>query len=191
MTSVQRYANQIGKDVPKVLGVSGPRYTDSSLNNLIMLFPFIYSNGVLDLNYIDSFYTDMVAIPNQSPVNSSCDDVPLSRAMGGLGMVTTIGPNLVEYLNAWLGNAPGTVYTIYRNGTVTKVQTYLPQDIYTDEPYTITTIPPDSDTYPWGSPNSEYRTTWIFRTPLTIRYIDSGNVTQYLTLTSTYNIDTC
>lgn len=29
MSSVQRYTNQIGKDIPNVLGISGPRYGDT------------------------------------------------------------------------------------------------------------------------------------------------------------------
>lgn len=189
MTSVMRYKSQIGKDVPKIIGVSGPLYLDTVLN-YNMLFPFTYSNGLLDLVYIDNFYNNMVAIPNKEPFSSACNPPLLSRVMGGIGMVTRIGPKFTEYLNAWL--ILSTQYKVHINASVTKVQTYLPSEIYSNVPFRISDNSPDSDTYPWGGVNDDYRTTWIFKSPLTLSYYNSTlNKTQYLTLQSNYNIDTC
>ena len=183
MTSVQRYINQIGKDVPKVLGVSGPRYDDSVLG-YSMLVPFTYSNGTLDVALIDDFPNTFADAPFAG--SGSTDTDTLSRVMGGLGLVQKIGPNLTNYLNGgWIPDTDlSTKYVITISATVTKVQTYLPTFMDGNTCFKITSESPASDTYPWGAPNDDYRVTWIFRTPLTLRFVDTVGATQYITFQS-------
>jgi hypothetical protein len=148
-----------------------------------------FCNQTFDVALIDDFPNTFADEPFSGA--GSTDTDTLSRVMGGLGLVQRIGTNLKNYLNGgWIPNTDSsTNYTVVTNATVTKVQTFLPTFMDGNTCFKITSAPPASDTYPWGGPSDEYRVTWIFRTPLTLRFLDTTGAIQYITLQSNYNMD--
>jgi len=164
--------------------IESPIYDDSSLTRF-MLFPFTYSNGVLDIQYIDSFEADMVTSTGNPPESEPSVSVQL---MGGTSLVQSLGPNFLAYINAWrTGIDSGSQIKIYINGVVQKVKaTY--NNFVGDSVYQVTTTPPSSDDYSVGTTNDSFRTTWVFKKPLTITTVESG-VTQYITFVTRFDED--
>jgi hypothetical protein len=163
--------------------VSGPYYIDSSLG--AMLIPFTYDNGVLDIADIDAAtsYSGFPLMDNDVGLYS----LPLYKLLGGTGLVHTLGPNFIRYIRNWRSTSttqPVTKVAIYTNGIMTKVQRSPKTIINSGSVVSISPVPPSSDAYVIGDDSVQYRTTWIFKKPLTITTVEDG-VIKYITFTST------
>jgi hypothetical protein len=166
-------------------------YYDNILD-LYLLFPFTYSDGVLDISYDDNrFKEEMVDTPNQSP-NESDDDDPdelatLIRIMGGAQLVSSLGENFKAYIRAWRDGSidAGSPISIYIAPQVMRVQeadfNYI--NASSSDEYTISSRAPSGDAYVTGNNVNRYRATYVFKTPLTITVVESG-VVQYITFRS-------
>jgi hypothetical protein len=190
MSSVQSYIANTPSGLTKFIYVNGPGYDDSSMGGIEVLFPFTYSNGVLDLNInpaANSFEADMIDISNNGPSDSV--DVAV-KLMGGLGLVRALGPNFLRYIRAWRdgsidANSPITIYT---PGVMTKVQ-QIPIGAMTDEKTaTISSEPPTSTEYVSGNQANNFMTAWVFKHPLTITILESG-IIQYITFSTVFDRD--
>lgn len=186
MSSILRYTATT-KELPvKFTGISGPYYDDSTYG--YQLFPFTFKNGVLDLNInSDNFITAFN--DGDSPSSTGTSGYKYGKLMGGSGLVTSLGPNMVQYIKNWLSPDADTPIAIYTNGVMTKVQysdnNTLDAD---DEAYTNSTIPPSGDNYVWGGETDKFKTAWIFKQPLTFTCVVSG-VTRYVTLYTVLQTD--
>ena len=104
---------------PDVRSVVSPTYTETGINGKILLFPFTYQNGVLDLPGTISKFPSNTP-PESQPV--------LVRRLGGDNLVTSIGPNLQSYIKSVGWNDGTSTYTVTGNitvasqGVVTRVQ---------------------------------------------------------------------
>ncbi len=184
MSSILRSTAQILRQPNKFHRLESPCYYDNSLG-YTTLFPFIYSNGVLDIQYIDDFEADMVTSTGNSP--STDPDVSV-KLMGGEHLVQALGPNFLSYIRAWrTGIDPGTPINIYINGSVQRAQ-MTTDNFLGDLSYEVSTTPPTSDNYNIGSFTNTYRSTYIFVKPLTITTVESG-VTQYITFATRFDED--
>ena len=181
MTSVLRSFGTPTVTPVKFNRIQSPCYADTSLG-YTTLFPFTYSNGVLDIQYIDSFQADMVAMPNEDPLTDP--DVAV-QVMGGPELVRQLGANFVSYIRAWRATDAGTPVTIYSNGIVLKVQA-IRSSFVGDESFEVSTAPPPSDNYTMGAAANAYRANWVFKSPLTITTIEGG-VKQYITFASRFD----
>jgi hypothetical protein len=186
MTSVIRYTATT-KELPvKLTGISGPYYDDSVYG--YQLFPFTFTNGILDLNInSDNFITWFN--DGEKPESTGTSGYKYAKLMGGNNLVLTLGPNFIQYIkNAWTPDAD-TPITIYTNPVMTKVQ-YSDQNILDadDEAYTESDIPPSGDSYVWGTETDNFKTTWIFKTPLTFTIV-VGGVTKYITMYTVLQTD--
>lgn len=196
MSSVLRQVANNLQGPTKFLQVSGPQYDDTSLNRN-MLFPFTYSNGVLDLAFIDSFEADMVTNPT-APNFDSTSPGPFVKNMGGLGLVRALGPNLVTYITAWMAagdelDSPLPVdagsLKVHIPAAVIRVQSALDTQLDMDKTWAVTANPPSSTEYVNGDVTNDYRVTWVFKTPLTVTFT-SGGVAQYLSFYTVFSKDT-
>lgn len=174
--------------VPPVLPVKfhaleSPAYYDNVIGREL-LFPFTYSNGVLDIQYIDNFEADMVISTGNSP---STEPDGGAQLLGGTSLVQSLGPKFKEYITAWRNPDSGTPINIYIKGAVQKVQYTLDIDVESSVVQT-STAPPSGDNFTIGSQVNNFRTTWIFKTPLTFTTVESG-ITQYITFTSKLDED--
>lgn len=184
MTSMLRNKAEVPKLATEFHRLESPCYYDNALG-YNTLFPFTYSNGVLDVEYIDDFEADMVTSTGVSP--STDPDVSV-RLTGSIGLVTSIGPKLEAYIRAWrTGIDSGTPVRVYVNGVVQKVQ--MTRDQYVgDGSWEESTEPPRSENYIIGSTSNSYRSTWVFKKPFTFTVVEGG-VTKYITFATRFDED--
>jgi hypothetical protein len=155
------------------------------------LFPFTYVNGTLDIARIDNFQQDYIDTPAVKPDDTSCDPAHHYMLLGGTGVVTKIGPTFVSYIRAaWVLDSTSPV-RIYQPCVVTKVQEMDEPDdgaSIVESGFYEATVPPSSDGY--IVPTFDYRTSWIFKTPLTISIVKDG-VKSYITFVTLIGHDSC
>jgi hypothetical protein len=158
-----------------------PAYYDSTFDN-DMLFPFSYSDGVLDISYAGNrFKEEMVDQLNQSPNNEPGTAI---RVMGGPYLVSSLGDNFKAYIRAWRDGTidAGSPINIHIAPQLLKVQEpdYDMVQSISGDSYLISATVPSGDAYVAGYETNRYRTTYVFKTPLTITIVESG-IVQYIT----------
>jgi hypothetical protein len=158
-----------------------------------MLYPFTYSNGILDLNYIDNFEADVVT-GGEPPIGDDTTAGPFVKNMGGLGLVRSLGPNMIEYVTNWMtNNGPGAPdagsIQVYTPGSVIRVQAALKTQLDMYDTYTIQDDAPSSSEFVWGNAADNYRATWVFKTPICITFT-TGGTRKYLSLYTVFSKDT-
>ena len=155
------------------------------------LFPFTYSNGTLDIALIDNFQQAYIDTSGEKPNSTSCDPAHHYMLLGGTGVVTKLGPTFIRYIRAaWELDSTSPV-SIYQPCAVTKVQEMEEPDdgsSFVQSGFYETTVPPSSDGY--IVPTFDFRTSWIFKTPLTISVV-KGGVTTYITFATIIGHDSC
>jgi hypothetical protein len=175
----------------KFLKLTTPSYYDNTLL-LTVPIPFIYNNSVLDINVQDTVQADLI---DSGTVPTNNTD-PQCKTFGGTGLVFSLGPKMLEWLTNWLTNEYGSVSNIhvFTPGQVIKAQyayqndvtlgTFLRSDV-DDATYAIASSPPSFDEYVSGDISNNYRSVWLFKTPLTISFRENGT-DHYLTLFTNY-----
>jgi hypothetical protein len=155
------------------------------------LFPFTYVNGTLDIALIDNFQQDYIDTSGVKPIDTSCDPAHHFMLLGGHGVVSKLGSNFVNYIRAaWALDSTSPV-KIYQPCVVTKAQEMDEPDSgvsLMESGFYETTVPPSSDGY--VVPIFGYRTSWIFKTPLTISIVN-GVVKTYITFATIIGHDSC
>jgi hypothetical protein len=153
-----------------------------------VLFPFTYSNQVLDITYAgNNFKSVMVDEINESPSGEASLSISM---LGGLNLATSLGPNFKAYIRSW------------RSGTIdagSPIEVVVaPQMIRAQEAsfgnissssgnsWKITISQPTGDNYITGDSNNKYRTTYIFKTPLTFSIVESGEK-KYITFKTVFD----
>jgi hypothetical protein len=184
MTSYVRRLQDCTSIIPTdYVRVNGPYYIDSLIGNT--LIPFTYDNGVLDIADIDNFN----AFNGMPLMNADIGlyNLPLYKLLGGTGLVQSLGPNFVRYICNWRSTStiqPVTQVRLYSGGIMTKVQRSPKTELNSGAVVRVNTLPPSSDLYTEGHDANTYRTSWIFKKPLTITTVEDG-VTKYITFSST------
>lgn len=154
-----------------------------------MLFPFTYKNGVLDIALMDGVDTFLNGTPPLSPPlssfqNGNVDNNYLFKLLGGKGLVTSLGPNFLRYITGWRNLDQNSSIAILKPGIMTKVQASPKQIANSGYAYTDSPHPPSSDQDIAGDSSNMYRTTWIFKQPLTIAVTENG-IVSYVTFYTT------
>jgi hypothetical protein len=190
MSSILRRTANTKSALTKFTLVDGPCYTDSGLG-ISVLFPFTYSNGVLDINInpaANSFEANMINVITGNAPDE--DNELLVKQMGGLGLVRALGPNFVAYIRAWRNATidAGSPVSVYIPGVVTKVQQAPASAMEDGGVYEVSTVAPVSDEYITGNPANNYLTSWVFKKPLTITTVEGGVLT-YITLRTAFDED--
>jgi hypothetical protein len=171
--------------------VTTPEYYDDTVGWNVPI-PFSYVNGVLDIHIQDNVQVDLIddgEFPGQN-TDFQCKTIGMPR------LVTSLGPKMLEWLEQFLNNVDGgtiTAIQLHTPGQVVKAQfalssanwgAFLRSDV-DDSTYAITSAPPGGDEYVFGTASDNFRTVYIFKTPLTISYKENGT-SRYLTLFSNY-----
>jgi hypothetical protein len=180
MTSAARSYSIRKEGLTTFLKPESAAYYDDVLD-LDVLFPFTYSNGVLDISYDGNrFKQQMVDTLNQEP-NAETNTV--IRVMGGPQLVSSLGDNFKAYIRAWRDGSidAGSPINIHIAPQVFRVQEAEYNNINAGgSSYRISTQPPSGDTYTIGSELDRYRSVYVFKAPMTISIVESG-VVQYIT----------
>lgn len=172
------------EELSRFIKLESPCYDDSNINRL---FPFIFINGMLDITYEgNSFKATMVDITGVSPNNQTDTMIYI---MGGPRLVTSIGQNFKAYIRAWLTGTidEGSPIGLYQPCQIIRVQEADLNNITAigSETYLISEIPPVSDFFTAGVPSNNYYTTFVFKTPLTVTFVEDG-ITKYLTFRTVF-----
>ena len=166
-------------------------YHDTDLN-LTFLFPFTYSDGLLDISYDGNrFKEEMVDTLNQSPNEFEDEEDEIRyeistaiRMAGGPQLVSSLGENFKAYIRAWRDGTidAGSPILIHIAPQVIRVQEVDNNAVnsVTNDTYRISSQPPSGDTYTVGNDANQYRTAYVFKTPLTFTIVESG-VVKYIT----------
>jgi hypothetical protein len=188
MASTARSYPPRTQGLTRFLKPESPCYDDTGLNSVV-LFPFSYSNGTLDISYSgNTFEADMVTTTGVAPDSES--DVAVQIFSSGPQLVTSLGNNFKAYIRAWRTGTidPDSPINIYINPQVIRVQEVQRANIdaINNNSYKISTVPPASDTYPTGLVANNYQTKYVFKTPLTFTILESG-VTTYITFKTAFD----
>ena len=179
MASIQRSFYSRKQAITHFIKPESPCYNDG-VN--VRLFPFTLVNGVLDITYQgNTFQAEMVDISGVSPSSETDTSVSI---FGSPQIVTSLGSNFKDYIRSWRETIidAGSPINIYVAPQVIRVQEADITNLNANsgQSYLITTVPPSGDGYISGSVANDYRTTYIFKTPLTFTIVESG-VTKYIT----------
>ena len=183
MTSVGRAYFVRKEGLTSFVKPESPVYNDN-INDV--LFPFSYSNQVLDITYDGNpFKENMVDVNNQGPESESDLSV---RIISGPSLVTSLGNNFKDYIRSWRsGNIdPDSPIEVVVAAQVLRVQEGSFNNISANngDSWKISTDRPSCENYITGTPTNKYNTTYIFKTPLTFSVVEGG-VTQYITFRTT------
>jgi len=183
MSSVTRSITST-KNLPFNTYVSGPTYINPSFNTIAtipsLLFPFNYlKNGMLELVPDDAFRS----IQEGSHFFPGYNNFHPVRLLGGHNIVTSIGPELINYITIIYNNkyaSAGGVssVTVYQPGVVTKVQTLdvlnigsslFPDNADPTDAQSGDSSRPPNATYTMGESSNNWYTTYVFESPLTLK----------------------
>lgn len=186
MTSIARTYAVRKEGLTEFTKVSSPSYDNGSYDSL---FPFTYSNNVLDITYEgNNFKTQMVDSTGNSPNRDASTAISI---LGGNYFVTTLGENFKAYIRAW------------RDGIIdagSPINVFIPAQMYRVQEadiehvdggtsaFEISTSVPSGDNYVSGTVENKYQTTLVFKTPLTFTIVESG-ITQYFTFRTMFDIE--
>jgi hypothetical protein len=153
-----------------------------------ILFPFSYSNGVLDISFEgNDFESIMVDNLNVGPGGETQTAVSI---LSGPYLATSLGDNFKAYIRAWRDGTidAGSPINVYIAPQLLKVQEadYANIDANSGDPYKISTTPPVSDYYTAGDATNKYQTKYVFKTPLTFTIIEDG-VKKYITFRTKFD----
>jgi hypothetical protein len=157
-----------------------PSYNNGSED---VLFPFSYSNQVLDITYTgNNFKSRMVDVSNQSPDNAPGGEPDtIISILGGLYLATSLGPNFKAYIRAWrTGIDAGSPIEVVVPAQLIRVQEAGSVSSNSDESWAISSSAPSGDNYVSGDATNNFHTTYVFKTPLTFSLFEGG-VKKYIT----------
>lgn len=176
--------------------LSTPCYYDNDLDENVPV-PFTAVNGVLDIEKTNTSVENFIA--NGS---SPDDDTEYqAKLLGGIRPIHTLGPNMLTYLRNRISNHEGDLsgaYTgaieIYVAPVMTKAQLAQPgnvQGLTFENIYGVNDNAPTSDEYVGGTDSNKYYASWVFKTPLTIKYRSLTSTTgyRYMTFSTHYDGD--
>lgn len=154
----------------------------------LILFPFSYSNGVLDISFEgNDFETRMIDNLNVDPSAEARTAVSI---LSGPYLATSLGDNFKAYIRAWRDGTidAGSPINVHIAPQLLKVQEadYANITANNGDSYKISTAPPVSDYYTAGDATNKYQTKYVFKTPLTFTIIESG-VTKYITFRTKFD----
>jgi hypothetical protein len=188
MTSAVRYIAEVTEGLTRFLKPESPSYNLSILEG-DRLFPFTCRNGVLDITYegntFKSRMVDRTGGDPGSPINRPESETGTCiRIMGSGYQVHSLGNNFKEYIRAWRIATidAGSPIEIHIAPVMLRVQEADVNNINADssDSYLISTSAPSGDNYVDGNESNKYRTTYIFKTPLTFTIVEDG-ITKYIT----------
>lgn len=186
MTSVIRTFSTTKEGLTRFVKPNSPCY--ATTGNAVVLFPFTYVNGVLDITYSgNNFQEVMVDTVNVDPDNEPDTSV---RIVGGPFLVSSLGNTFKDYIRAWRDGTidAGSPINIYVAPTLLRVQEAALTNIdsINTDVFKISTIAPSGENFITGNTVDNFKTTYVFKTPLVFTIVEGG-VTKYITFKTEFD----
>jgi hypothetical protein len=163
-------------------------------DTIAMPIPFVVNNQVLDINVNQSSDVQAFVDAGDSPGTAVLFQ---GKVMGGASLVKSFGPNMTTWLRnriqvaESLGAAYSGPLTLYIRPFMTKIQLAAPRQgfgpLNDESVYGITTEAPTSTEYIGGATNDNFFTAWVFKTPMTVEYLQANGSPSYLTMTTQFS----
>lgn len=185
MSSAVRVLAVKKEGLTRFIKPDSPTYYDG---NSYRLFPFSYSNQVLDISYDgNNFKSSMVDSINNSPDNDEETDTTISM-LGGPYLATSLGENFKAYIRSWRSGSidAGSPIEVVVAPQLLRVQEVDLSHVNSTsgDSVLISTNAPTGENYVSGNSANKYHTTYIFKTPLTFTIVEGG-VKKYITIRTT------
>jgi hypothetical protein len=196
MSSIQsEFATKL-RTATKFCNIMTPGYDEVELGNNNTPIPFIIIKETLDIAITSSSVQTFINngnTPNQG-------DEYQAKMMGGKKLITSLGPNMITYIRNLINTQDilGAPYDgellIYIKPVMTKVQIAQPNNVNAlidSVIFGINDQAPTSDEYIGGEFSNNYYSSWVFYSPLTVRYVSSASTTgyRYITFTTDFTED--
>jgi hypothetical protein len=179
MTSVTRTIAVKKEGLTLFVKPESPAYYNEQHN---VLFPFSYSNQVLDITYEGNNFESLMVDDTGEAPNSETDTI--IRILSGPYLATSLGENFKAYIRSWRSSTIDVNSPIEINiaPQLLRVQEASYDNINSEsgDSWTISTSVPASENYISGDVANKYNTSYIFKTPLTFTIIESG-IKKYIT----------
>jgi hypothetical protein len=189
MSSILRRTVEKYKSSTKVMPVHSACYSDTSTGQ-DLLFPFIIKqSGELDLRYTNSFESDMIDTTGQAPDDGGDDPSKHVIILGNERLVRSLGDNFKAYIRAWRTSTidPGSDITLWSPGCI--MINVRSTHVNHSSSFQVDTTPPDRQYFNNSATlNNNMLSTWIFKSPLVIKIVESG-VDKYITFATTFEDD--
>jgi hypothetical protein len=202
MSSVQSAYAEV-KLPTKFSSLITPSYTDNVIvtgKSIDIPIPFTAANGVLDINVSQSSVIQAFVDAGTAPEDYA--EIQ-GKWFGGAKVITSFGPNMTTYLRNWINTIEtiGAAYAgplvLYIQPVMTRVQLANPSfaindsrpdggPFQRDSSWGVTTEAPTGTEYTGGGTANKFFTTFIFKTPMTVRYVAPAGGFKYITMTSQF-----
>jgi len=174
--------------ITKFVPIRSMSYYDTLIDHVVLI-PFSYDEGVLDIHVQDGVQT---MIDNGDSYDGARGwNWRMVKMMGGDGLVTSLGDNFTSWLSNWIGDVV-TPFTLVTNPVMTRVQQCVQKNgngpLNSQYAIRFSTEPPTSDDYIIdGNSNNNFFSSWVFKTPITVEFtFDGSNVPSYATLSTQF-----
>jgi hypothetical protein len=195
MSSVLRFYGQVAKPPTKFFDILTGSYNENViLSGYDIPIPFTVANQVLDINVAQS--TDVESFVNNGSYPSTAVSFQ-GKIIGGASPVHSFGPSMTRWLNKHIQSVEGLPseyngpLSLYIQPLMTKIQLASPaygvSPLNDEAVYGVTTEPPTGPEYIGGNATNDYFTAWVFKTPMTVQYVQSPGVYKYITLTTQFS----
>jgi hypothetical protein len=187
MSSVNKTYANTANVLTNFVPIKSLVYSDSTLGH-VLLVPFSYNNGVLDVLQQDGF------IPSNGLGTDNGFSWRMVRAIGGFGVVNKLGSNFLTWFENYTDVDPGSE-VLYVAPIMTKVaQCVNNGSSILNSQYAVSgantrsliSESPTSDQFTTGYQGNNWSTVWVFKSPLTIQYTSGGNGPYYATFYSQF-----
>jgi hypothetical protein len=153
-------------------------YTDTILNDDLPVPFYVSNNGVLEIRIQDNVQANLLTVGTFNGLNNTPEFN--CKIMGGQKLVTSIGQTVKDFLTAYINNdegqSPSNDFELIINPTMTKVQfSTNPGQFIDNDTYSLSDYLPSGSSYVTGEESNSYRTAWVFKSPMTIKYYSVQN----------------
>lgn len=192
MSSVQSVIAQPRRNVNEFAALSTPCYSDTLVNKILPVPFYVTDNGVLEVRIQDNVQANILTVGGAGGFTYKFKSNYPYKGMGGNMLATSLGQTAIDFINTYIylnesSNLPEQLELVVEP-VMTKVQLSTnPNQFETDivgDPTSYQTSayePSGVNAYVTGSEADKYRTVWVFKTPMTVKYYSTESST-YKTL---------
>lgn len=177
MSSVQSIIAQAKRNPTKLFTITTISYNDSLLNSDMPIPFYVTKQGVLEIRIQDNVQANLLTVGSLETLEN--DPSFQCKVMGGFSPVTSLGQTVKDFLTVWIddeeGSPPTGDFELVVAPVMTKVQfSTNPSQFNNEQTAGLSDYPPSGSEYVTGVPSNVYRTTWVFQSPMTIKYYSAA-----------------
>jgi hypothetical protein len=189
MSSIQSFIAQPRKNLSKIFSIDTPCYNDNNLNYNTPIPFYVTNRGVLEIALIDNVQTELLTVGSFSGLSNQPEYQ--CKIMGGTRLVESLGQTAIDFFTAWINDDEGGVPTelqLYIKPVMTKAQfSTNPNQIITERTNEISDYPPSGSDYITGEFINNYKSVWVFQSPITVKYYSTYQRYRYATLLTVFD----